>query len=143
MDGCSTTESGLSACYGKSPGNRAFSTSETLLDAHGAHVCQVRATPPPELDRVHWMAGARVGVTGAELGGRGCCGGRVQVELAVHIERECAVGVDVRPEQRRERATVGAGEAVGRGWLAEDGRDRLHGMQLASQYLKTIPLGRT
>jgi hypothetical protein len=46
--------------------------------------------------------------------------GRVEVELGVHVERELAVGVDMRPEERRERTAVGVDEPGRPGGLGED-----------------------
>jgi hypothetical protein len=43
--------------------------------------------------------------------------------VAVHVERELAVGVDVRPEQRREGSAVGVGGPVGPRGFAEDAFD--------------------
>jgi hypothetical protein len=92
------------------------------------HVIRSRF-PKPRLFRPRpgCRPSARVGVTRRGNTSRDECGsGRVEVERAVHVEREPAVGVDVSPEQGRERAAVGRGQAAGAAgprWFGEDGFD--------------------
>jgi hypothetical protein len=68
------------------------------------------------------MTASAAVLAGPVLGGKltrdDRCAWRVEVELAVDVERELAVGVDVRPEQRRERAAVHRGQAAGPGGSA-------------------------